>query len=101
MTFLETARRLLAAVIADVDNGYHDAIRAISQLPKSGDRDSDAVIYLAGDMMSTLRHCEDGWVPQGKVTFSRDELYDLWEAGLIDEPVIGERMHVNFMLRDE
>lgn len=101
MTFLETAARLLTAVQADMENGYHDAIVEIAKLPLTGDKEGNSVIYLACDMVNTLKHCDDGWVAQGKVTFSRDELYDLWEAGLIDEPVIGEQLRVNFILRDE
>lgn len=104
MTTLELCAKLLAIVKADEDNSsYRGTISDIAKLPLPDDRDERDVIYFASDVVHTLKFDteDDGWIPENKSPFCRDELYDMWEANLIYEPCRGEGGMVRFQLRDE
>lgn len=103
--FIDTVKELTSLRNKDDEDfdSYRNVIHTLEgRSTGKAVKDCSDVECLAYDIHHVLGFAdEDGWVREGKVCFSRDELYDMMDAGLIHEPCRGEGGYVYFRLTDE
>lgn len=103
--FIDTVKELMSLRNKDDEDfdSYRSVIHTLNTRANGKPaRECSDVECLAYDIHHVLGFAdEDGWVREGKVCFSRDELYDMMEAGLIHEPCRSEDGYAYFRLTDE
>lgn len=102
--FIKTVKALMS--LKNRDKEDYDSYRTVVATLRTRAvakplRECSEVECLAYDVYTTLMTEDNGWVKESKVCFARDELYDMFEAGLIHEPCRGEGGYVYFKFTDE